>query len=74
MSAVVHPDYAVSAEADDGSWLQSWPKKRLIIAVAGCVVMALSGTGLANYLDTSGVTGSDTSSMGASQAEAAPLN
>ena len=59
MSALVHSDYAMPAEVKGRSWLQSWPMKRLVIAAVGCALMALSGTGLANYLDTSAVTAAD---------------
>ena len=71
MSAVVHHDYASSADADLLS-SQPWPVKRLLIAAAGCAVMAFSGSGLANYLGTSTVTGPD--APAASPTEAATLN
>ncbi len=70
MSAMV--DYAPSAGTDERAWLTSQPLKRLIIAAAGCAVMALSGSGLANYLNTSTAARADASL--ASQADAASIN
>ncbi len=72
MSAVVHHDYAPTAETSARIRSLSWSAKRLIVAAAGCAVMALSGSGLANYLDTSSATGPDASAAG--QADAATLN
>ena len=73
MSAVVHHDYVSAAATStvrcQSAPLKSWPLKRLVIALVGCAVMAMSGTGVANYLDTSSVTGAD-----AAPADAAPLN
>ncbi|WP_256429991.1 hypothetical protein [Caulobacter sp. S45] len=43
--------------------------KRLVIAAAGCALMAISGTGLASYLDMSSATAS-----AATPADAPPLN
>ncbi len=74
MSALVHPDYAPSAPTYARTWQPEWPLKRLVIAAVGCVVMALSGGGLANYLDTSSAAGADAAALGVTQADAAPLN
>ena len=67
MSALVHDDYAparkISAALQPRASL-----RRLLIAAAGCAVMALSGTGLANYLDTS------SANADAATAPSAPLN
>ncbi len=53
-------DYASPAGMADRTWLQAWPVRRLVIAVAGCAVMAMSGTSLASYLDTSSATSAAT--------------
>ncbi len=73
MSAVAHHDYAQATKTGSSIGTPSWPFKRLIIAAVGCAIMALSGGGLANYLDTSG-SSPDASGFGASQADAATLN
>ncbi len=59
MSAIVHQDYAAAPDGSGSAWARALPLKRLIITVSGCALMAISGTGLANYLDTSAVTGAD---------------
>ena len=73
MSAVVHDDYVSAAGTSTAplqAWsIKSWPLKRLVIALVGCAVMAVSGTRVARYLDTSSVTGAD-----AAATDAAPLN
>ena len=57
MSALVHDDYAPASPIGVKSQIR--PLRRLVIAAAGCALMAISGTGLASYLDTSSVTGAD---------------
>ena len=67
MSVLVHDAYDPTCKAAGPVHRRSWPLKRLLITAAGCAVMAISGTGLASYLDTSSAT-ADAATVGA------PLN
>ena len=68
MSALVHDDYAAVSAIGGTVQLRSWPLRRLLITAVGCAVMAISGTGLASYLDTS------SSTAYAAPTDNAPLN
>ena len=68
MSVLVQDAYAPACKTAGAVHPRSWPVRRLLITAAGCVVMAISGTGLASYLDTS------SSTADAATADATPLN
>ena len=68
MSVLAHRDYASARKVAGTVRPRSWPLKRLLITAAGCAIMAISGAGLASYLDTS------SSTAEAATADAIPLN
>ena len=68
MSAFVRDHYASVSTIGGTVQPRSRPLKRLLITAAGCALMAISGTGLASYLDTS------SSTAYAAPADTAPLN